>query len=251
MIFEEPNIDNAVKNVSELLNMDFSLVRDCIVSGLNARSPVEKFFVFRSLIGQMNLSDCTFSNLEEEKRLNILKSYIQRHFDIGIGDYFPLPSMIISKFMPEFYRILDTTSFDKYVIEIKKTTDCLFPKKSLELFTDQDLVWSLIASKWLNSDWERVSVSAIPNQLANVYGMSDNSRAYQTFMMSCLNERLYQAVKLTPLVMSTGLSNPTWKTYREVPIAMPPSCVSPLGFDFMAYQMYGYVDGMDLTRIWG
>jgi len=248
VILGEPNIDDAAKNVSTLLNMDFGLVREAILSKLSNREPVEKFFVYRSLIGQVNLSDCEFSNLEEEKRLNVLRAYIQRHFDIGIGDYFPRPGMIVSKFTPQFYNTLKTNSFDKYIEGVVKTTDCLFPKKDIRMFTDLDLVWSAVASKWLHKDYKRISVPLIPNHLANVYGINQDSRAYQTFMMSCLNDRLYQAVKLTPLVISTR--NTTWGTYRDVPIAMPPSCVSPLGFDFMAYQMYGYVDGMDFTRIW-
>jgi len=244
----EPNIDDAAQNVSNLLNMDFGLVRGCISDELMNREPVEKFFVYRSLIGQMNLSDCTFSNLEEEKRLNILRSYIKRHFDIGIGDYFPRPGMIVSKFTPSFYGKLKTNSFDEYIKGVVKTTDCLFPKKDIKMFTDLDLVWSAVASKWLHNDYKRISVSLIPNLFSIVYGLNQDSRAYETFMMSCINDRLYQAVKLTPLVISTGKA--TWGTYKNVPIAMPPSCVSPLGFDFMAYQMYGYVDGMDFTRIW-
>lgn len=248
MITGEPNIEDAAKNVSTLLNMDFSLVKDCISDELINREPVEKFFVCRSLIGQVNLSDCTFSNLEEEKRLNILRSYIQKHFDIGIGDYFPRPGMIRSKFTPSFYNTLETNSFDKYIEGVRKTTDCLFPKKDLAIFTDLDLVWSAVSSKWLHNDYKKISISLIPNRLSNVYGINQKSRSYETFMMSCLQERLYQAIKLTPLAISTGSTS--WRTYRDVPIAMPPSCVSPLGFDFMAYQMYGYVDGMDFTRIW-
>ena len=114
MILGEPNIDDAAKNVSNLLNMDFGLVGDLFDELIN-REPVEKFFVYRSLIGQINLSDCEFSNLEEEKRLNVLRSYIQRHFDIGIGDYFPRPGMIVSKFTPSFYGKLKTNSFDEYI----------------------------------------------------------------------------------------------------------------------------------------
>ena len=250
MIWNEPTIEKAAANVSKLLFLEKDLVAKVITNRLADRENVEKFFVLRSLIGQINLSNCTFSNLEEEKRINLLIAYIDKHFALNIGDYFPGYGAIQSKFMPSFYRTLKTNSFSRYIKDIKETTDCLFPKKDLTLFTSEDLVWSLVSSKWLSGSWKRLGLKAVPNQLATVYDLNEDSRAYQAFILNCSSESLYEAVKLTPMSVRQGIKNPTWGTYKDVPVAMPPACVSPLGFDFMAYQMYGYVDGMDFTRIW-
>jgi hypothetical protein len=238
-------LEKAIQNVSTLLNLDEPTVSSCIEESFVSLNKVQQYLALRSLCSQINLSDATFEKLDIGKKCGLLRYYILKH-DVS-GDQYLSYSTVLSYFK--------SSSFAEFIKEgldsgFDTTADCLFPKKSFQSMKEYDYVWVLVASKWILRDYKKINPERIKSELATCYGLDGRARPYHHFMSMCSRSSLKEAVRYAPNIIKTGKQAPTWNNFKSIPIVEPLPCLSPLGFDFMAYQQYGYVDGVDNVSLW-
>jgi hypothetical protein len=253
---ENYSLEGAANNCATLLKVSVDEVKSQIELSINGLSGVQKFFVFRSLENQTLLSDCSFSHLPSQKRLDLIEKYVQAHRFMGVE--FPSYEAVRYVFTPTFYNQYRKRKINSMIDFVTlafnegfdKSANCLFPKQSLTDFSSYDLFWIIISSAWVETSYKKYPLVSIPNNLANSYNINRNSLGFKTFMGNCSPQKLSEAVRYTPEIVKVGKSNPTWSNYKKVPIKNPLNCLAPLGLDFLAYQYYGYVDGVGFTDLW-
>jgi hypothetical protein len=249
-----PLIDKAISNTSNILRLDPKIVSSEIndLLGQSYADEWTSFFFLRSLSNQGNLSGIQFKYLQVEDKLTILRWYWGRHASLGLGNYYPTYEEVSKVFSPDFYRTKPSSSFFLYIRDslvsehILPSSDILFPRKNSSALSDFEKVWFGVSSLWISIGYKSMQPRKIGSFLANSYGITPSDKDYRHYLSTVTPNSLVEASKYVP-ALKRGKS---WADYKKAPQKGPLPCLSPYGFDYMAFLMFRYLEDIRVTNLW-
>ena len=227
-----------VSNVSRWFNLDESTVGDFLANKIERFTPVQKFFIRRSLSNNGNVSKKPFEFMTDDMKYSLLDTYIDKHGFIG-GNWISYSDMqsVLDKGQKSNRSILHSTG--KYW-----GAASLFPCHNEPDF-DQ-ILDCILSSYWIEKITSTLSAADRLIIVRNTFGIQPGSLKWQLFQ----NLKPFIETNTDIGKYFVRLHSHKWRDYKNLAIKPPPPCLPPFGFDLMALDWFSYSDFTEPIGLW-